>query len=94
MSLQTSGHQHSDKVCGICTATMGVGLWIKMCNTGDIVYKNHILAHISLNIASIEIPYTLLEWWWPACSHVIEFNTLANVLCCANPVYKYTHVGN
>ena len=72
ISLERAGHQHSDKVYGVYITSLTVGLWIKMCNTGDMLCEcYHILVHIFLNIVTIQLPHTLLEWWWWTLSNAI-----------------------
>ena len=74
--LEREDYQHSDKVCGVCIISLGVELWVKMCNTCEMLCKYyHILVDIFLNIAAIQIPHTLWECWWPVLS-----NPLASVL--------------
>ena len=49
VSLERADHQHSTKVCGVCITTLRVELWVKICNTCDILCEcYHILVHISL----------------------------------------------
>ena len=62
ISLERVGLQHSDKVCGVCITNMGIELWVQIYNTGDSLCEYyHILVHIFLNIAAIQIQHTLLE---------------------------------
>ena len=86
ISLERAGHQHCDNVCEVCITSLGVELCIKMCDTGGNVCEYyHILVHILLNIAAIQIPHTLLECWWPALSKDIQLNTLASMLTLSQP---------
>ena len=81
ISLERADHQHSCKVCGVCITTLGVALWVKMCNTNDILCGfYHILVHIFLNVAAIQIPHTLLECWCSALSKYIKHNTPAQFI--------------
>ena len=81
ISLERAGHEHSSKACGVCITTLGIQLWFKLCNTSDILCEcYHILVHIFLNVAAIQIPHILMECWWPGLSNDIKHNTPAIVL--------------
>ena len=62
ISLERADHQHSSKVCGICITTLGLSYELK-CVIQVKFYVNvyHILVHIFLNVADIQIPHTLLK---------------------------------
>ena len=85
ISLERAAQQHSDKLVGF--VQLGWELSYE-CNTGVILYEYyHILVHICLDIAPIQITQSVLECWQPALANGMQFNTPVG----ASSVYKYTH---
>ena len=56
ISLERAGHQHCNKVCGVCITSLGVELSIKVCIAYDNLCEYYrILVHSVLNIGAIQI---------------------------------------
>ena len=76
----TSGHQHFDKVCGICISSLKVELWVKLCNTDSILCEYyHIIVHIFLNIAHTQISHT-----WMLMTYSFQWYTIQHSSYCTD----------